>query len=203
MPNILWKTAHTQAVKRACVTMISACLLASPALSSTVEFSINLFANDGRTGKGNVIVETSGIDGSNPRLSTSAAPVSILFDALTFCQGASAGEYWLFDSDVNFIVDLDEDSLSDGWVDFFDGLGNELKMSFGSGGGYGSFQLLLAGGGVGATGKYEINRVFGSPGGDTDAQSGGGLPTVPLPAGLPLLLAGLGAIGLLRRARRS
>ncbi len=194
-------TIREQAISIGAGAALAALCSAAPALSATIEFCITLKGDGGGTGSGSIVVDPVGLTKANPHLLTSASTVSLNFGALTFSTAATAGEYWTFDEELNFIVGLAED-VDDGWVGFGNGSGSRLELTTGGADGRGAFRIFL-GDEQSAAGTYDINRNNPAGPDGSDTQGGGGLPAVPLPATLPLLVAALGAIGLWRRRARS
>ncbi|EKE44762.1 hypothetical protein OCGS_1145 [Oceaniovalibus guishaninsula JLT2003] len=85
--------------------------------------------------------------------------------------------------------------LGSGQTDVF------VKYVFGGGGGPGAFDLTYtADSSVVLTYTYDADGDGGNGNGNGDG-NGGTPPVVPLPAGLPLLLGGFGALAFLRRRR--
>ena len=193
MPKRRVRALQEQVVSFAGGALIAALCVGAPATAATTEFRLSLFGPGGTESVGSILADPGQADGS-AKLATSKTAVEINFGGSKFSQAMAETDFWQFDEDRNFLFG------ATGVIGFGDGLGNVLKLT-GIDAESWTFSVTWTSKPA-ESGTFEINTVREKPPGDYDAQGGGGLPVVPLPGTLPLLVAGVGAIGLLRRARR-
>lgn len=155
---------------------------ASAANALPVTFQIDLVSS-ATTGTGTIIIDDSLI-APNAYVPTVNTAVSISFAGLTFdTTFAPSSENWVFDA-AGYNITAVEDTLGN-YVDFsVGGFSPYLELIDGPVGTFQTFAIP----GASYSGTYTITRL-------TD------LPAVPLPATLPLLLAGVGGFTVLRKRK--